>query len=195
MYMCVRVHVCVWGCKCVCTLWSPQGWSAVGGVLGAAAASKLERRRPPEVCRHSRHQCTSVLSKAGSKEEEQGVIMMMTNSETAVLSRISKPCLLCSLFFAPLVNCKNRQSQDWPWESEYKTCFTILPLRIPMLRNWGSPSLTLYIRRRRMWLLLLDISLTWHRAWYEKRNISYSRCLLLENRFARNSSSTSDNAW
>ena len=83
----------------------------MGGVLGAAAASKLERRRPPEVCRHSRHQCTSVLSKAGSKEEEQGVIMMMTNSETAVLSRISKPCLLCSLFLAPLVNCKNRQSQ------------------------------------------------------------------------------------
>ena len=79
----------------MCTLWSPQGWSAVGGVLGAAAASKLERRRPPEVCRHSRHQCTSVLSKAGSKEEEQGVIMMFTNSETALLSRNSKPCLLC----------------------------------------------------------------------------------------------------
>ena len=52
--ICIRMHVhvcmCVWACKCVCTLWSPQGWSAVGGVLGAAAASKLERRRPPEVC-------------------------------------------------------------------------------------------------------------------------------------------------
>ena len=181
-YVCMCMWVCVWACECVCTLWSPQGWSAVGGVLGAAAASKLERRRPPEVCTAGTSAPQSCPRRGRWRRwwALWGGTGWDHDDQTAVLSRISKPCLLCSLFLAPLVNCKNRQSQVWPWESEYKTWFTILPLKIPVLRNWGSPSLTLYIHRRRMWLLLLDISLTWHRAWYERRNISYSRYLLRE---------------